>query len=127
MADNTLYFGNNLDILRRYIGDQTVDLIYLDPPFNSKATYNVLFREASGAGSDAQIEAFEDTWHWGPAAERTYDEMVTEGPLKVGRMLKAMVDSLGRNDVTAYLTMNGRTPGGAAPRAQEHRLHLPAL
>ena len=66
MADwkNKLYFGDNLDILREQVPDGSVDLIYLDPPFNSNATYNVLFREASGEGSAAQIEAFDDTWHW---------------------------------------------------------------
>ena len=66
MADwkNKLYFGDNLDILREHVADASVDLIYLDPPFNSNATYNVLFRETSGEGSVAQIEAFDDTWHW---------------------------------------------------------------
>ena len=58
---NTLYFGDNLDILREYVPDESVDLIYLDPPFNSNATYNVLFKEASGEGSAAQIHAFDDT------------------------------------------------------------------
>jgi len=62
---NQLYFGDNLDVLREHIPDASVDLIYLDPPFNSNATYNVLFRERSGEQSAAQITAFEDTWHWG--------------------------------------------------------------
>jgi len=61
---NKLYFGDNLDILREYVADQSVDLIYLDPPFNSKATYNVLFKEKNGTDSPAQIAAFDDTWHW---------------------------------------------------------------
>ena len=65
MAENTLYFGDNLKILRDNIRDETVDLIYLDPPFNSKANYNVLFRSPKGHESHAQITAFEDTWHWG--------------------------------------------------------------
>ena len=62
---NKLYFGDNLDILRQHVADESVDLIYLDPPFNSNATYNVLFREKSGEQSAAQITAFDDTWHWG--------------------------------------------------------------
>ncbi len=65
LKTNVLYYGDNLDILRNHIPDDSIDLIYLDPPFNSKATYNVLFREASGVASETQIEAFEDTWHWG--------------------------------------------------------------
>ena len=73
---NTLYYGNNLDILRRYVKDETVDLIYLDPPFNSNAAYNVLFAEHDGSNSSAQIEAFDDTWHWNQEAEATYCEIV---------------------------------------------------
>jgi site-specific DNA-methyltransferase (adenine-specific) len=65
---NQLYFGDNLDILRQHILPESVDLIYLDPPFNSKATYNVLFAEKGGEASAAQITAFEDTWHWGQEA-----------------------------------------------------------
>src|ERR1017187_10965179 len=66
---NRLYYGDNLTVLRGCIGDESVDLIYLDPPFNSQATYNVLFRSTAGEKSRAQIEAFEDTWHWGDEAE----------------------------------------------------------
>ena len=102
---NVLYYGDNLDVLRRHIPDESIDLIYLDPPFNSSRTYNVLFKEHTGAGSEAQIEAFEDTWHWGPAAQAVFEELVTGPHQDVGRMLKAMVDGLGHNDVTAYLTM----------------------
>jgi len=69
---NVLYYGDNLDILRRYIPDESVDLIYLDPPFNSNAAYSVIFKDESGRGSDAEITAFDDTWHWGPDAERQY-------------------------------------------------------
>ena len=65
---NRLYYGDNLDVLRNHIADESVDLIYLDPPFNSNAGYNVLFKQASGAGADASIEAFDDTWTWGDAS-----------------------------------------------------------
>ena len=102
---NVLYYGDNLDVLRRHIPDESIDLVYLDPPFNSSRSYNVLFKEQTGAGSEAQLEAFEDTWHWGPAAQLTYEELVTGAYQEVGRMLQAMVEGLGHNDVTAYLTM----------------------
>lgn len=68
---NVLYYGDNLDILRRYIPDASIDLIYLDPPFNSNRDYNVIFRDESGNRSDAQLVAFEDTWHWGRSAAST--------------------------------------------------------
>jgi site-specific DNA-methyltransferase (adenine-specific) len=105
MKTNVLYYGDNLDILRHHIPDESIDLIYLDPPFNSQATYNVLFREESGAVSHAQIEAFEDTWHWGEATAQAYDEVIRGREQRVARILKAMVDGLGHNQVTAYLTM----------------------
>jgi site-specific DNA-methyltransferase (adenine-specific) len=72
MQTNVLYYGDNLDILRRYLPDAAVDLVYLDPPFNSNRDYNVIFRDESGNATDAQLLAFEDTWHWGPSAEATY-------------------------------------------------------
>ncbi len=71
LATNVLYYGDNLDILRRYLPDAAVDLVYLDPPFNSNRDYNVIFRDESGNATDAQLLAFEDTWHWGPSAEAT--------------------------------------------------------
>ncbi len=80
---NRLYFGDNLDILRREVPDSSVDLIYLDPPFNSNATYNVLFKEKSGEESAAQITAFEETWQWTVEAEAVYKEIVTGGPRKL--------------------------------------------
>jgi site-specific DNA-methyltransferase (adenine-specific) len=73
---NKLYYGDNLFIMREFISDECVDLIYLDPPFNSKATYNVLFQEKDGASSPAQVTAFEDTWHWDMSAESVYEELV---------------------------------------------------
>ena len=102
---NKLYFGDNLEIMRKYIGDESVDLIYLDPPFNSKATYNVLFDEKNGTQSRAQITAFEDTWHWGFEAEATYHGIVTEGPKKLADLMQALRSFLGQNDMMAYLTM----------------------
>jgi len=82
---NKLYFGDNLKILREYVPDASVDLIYLDPPFNSSATYNVLFKEKSGEESAAQIMAFEDTWGWGLEPEAVYKEIVTSGPRKLAQ------------------------------------------
>ena len=105
MDTNVLYYGDNLDVLRRHIPDTSVDLIYLDPPFNSNRSYNILFKESGGEGSGAQIEAFEDTWHWGHAAQSAYEEVMTGSHQPVARMLRAMVEGLGHNDVTAYLTM----------------------
>ncbi len=93
---NKLYFGDNLDILRKHIADESVDLIYLDPPFNSNATYNVLFQEKSGEKSAAQITAFEDTWHCGMESEYAYQEMVKESPRKLADLLQAMWTFLGR-------------------------------
>lgn len=102
---NQLYYGDNLDILREHIAPESVDLIYLDPPFNSKATYNVLFREQNGTRSAAQITAFEDTWHWGLESEMAYHEVVTEGPKRLADLLQALRQFLGTNDMMAYLTM----------------------
>ena len=102
---NALYFGDNLDILREHIPDETVDLIYLDPPFNSNATYNVLFREKSGEESAAQITAFDDTWHWDMGSEAAYRDVVGNGPTKLADLLQAMRSFLGQNDMMAYLTM----------------------
>ncbi len=102
---NRLYFGDNLDIMREHLADESVDLIYLDPPFNSNATYNVLFREKSGEDSAAQITAFDDTWHWSIESEYAYRDVVESGPDRLSRMLQAMREFLGQNDMMAYLTM----------------------
>jgi site-specific DNA-methyltransferase (adenine-specific) len=101
---NKLYFGDNLQVLRDHVPDESVDLIYLDPPFNSKATYNVLFHEKNGTQSAAQITAFEDTWHWGIETEEAFQEVVTQGG-KIGTLLDALRQFLGTNDMMAYLTM----------------------
>jgi len=102
---NQLYFGDNLDILRRYIPDESVDLIYLDPPFNSNASYNVLFRERNGTDSAAQIKAFDDFWHWDREAAATYDQLTTGPRSKAGDLTESLYRFLGPNDMMAYLTM----------------------
>lgn len=103
---NTLYYGDNLQILREHVADKSIDLIYLDPPFNSKATYNILFDEPTGEMSEAQIAAFEDTWHWGIETEQTFQEIVDIAPTRVVEFIQACRDNfIGRNDVMAYLTM----------------------
>jgi len=109
---NKLYYGDNLKILRE-LPSESVDLIYLDPPFNSKANYNVLFREKNGTVPAAQVRAFKDFWHWVEAAE-TYHEMVTRGPKRVADLLQALRGFLGENDMLAYITM-------MAPRVVELR------
>jgi site-specific DNA-methyltransferase (adenine-specific) len=102
---NKLYFGDNLKILRDHVADASVSLIYLDPPFNSNATYNVLFKEKSGEESAAQITAFEDTWQWGREPEAVYREIVEGGPRKLADLMQALLAFLGRNDMMAYLVM----------------------
>ena len=103
---NQLFYGDNLAVLRESIADETVDLVYLDPPFNSSASYNVLFKAPSGDQSQAQIEAFEDTWHWTTeGSERAFDEVVTGPHSDASIMLRAMRSALGDNDMMAYLAM----------------------
>jgi len=113
---NTLYYGDNLDVLRRHVADETVDLIYLDPPFNSSATYNVLFAEQNGSQAAAQIKAFEDTWRWDQAAAEAYRETVEAGG-QVSRAMQAFRTFLGKNNMLAYLAM-------MAPRLVELRRAL---
>jgi site-specific DNA-methyltransferase (adenine-specific) len=105
LKTNVLYYGDNLEILRHHIPDESVDLVYLDPPFNSKADYNVLFREESGERSAAQIKAFSDFWHWDRAAEETYREIVETCPDEVATMVSAMRQAIRDTDVMAYLVM----------------------
>ncbi|TZG26463.1 site-specific DNA-methyltransferase [Sphingomonas montanisoli] len=104
-ALSQLYYGDNLDVLREHVADESVDLIYLDPPFNSNANYNVLFRSPTGGQSDAQIEAFEDTWHWNDKAEDAFDRVAHSGNTKAFDLLNAMRAFLGENDMMAYLAM----------------------
>ncbi len=110
---NRLYYGDNLEVLRgrdadgrALLADESVDLIYLDPPFNSAANYNVLFRAPNGESSESQLEAFTDTWHWGDSAARAYDEVLTQAThTDAATMLRGIVTALGKNDMTAYLVM----------------------
>jgi hypothetical protein len=87
MSDNKLYYGDNLDVLRRYVKDESIDLVYLDPPFNSSQDYNVLFAEKDGTRSASQIMAFEDTWEWNQESARAYEQVVENG----GRVAEAMI------------------------------------
>jgi DNA modification methylase len=112
-SQNILYYGDNLDILRRYIPDESVDLVYLDPPFNSNATYNVLFAEQNGSRAASQMKAFEDTWQWDEAAAKSYQEVVENGG-EVSQALIAFRAFLGDNNMLAYVAM-------MAPRLVELR------
>ena len=102
---NHLHYGDNLTVLRDSIADASVDLVYLDPPFNSNASYNVLFKAPDGASSAAQIEAFDDTWHWNDSASLAYDAVMRSGNGAASEMLRAMRGFLGENDMMAYLAM----------------------
>lgn len=103
---NQLYFGDNLEVLRAKVSDESVDLVYLDPPFNSNATYNVLFKESSGHNSRAQIKAFDDTWHWQSGeTELQFQEVVTNGPRPLAGLFQSLLGFLGQSDMMAYLTM----------------------
>lgn len=107
LQTNVLHIGDNLDILKRCIPDESVDLIYLDPPFNSNRSFHLIFKDESGRRSDAQQLAFDDTWHWGPSAEATYRQLLAGHAAGVraetGILIGALVDALGRNQLTAYL------------------------
>jgi site-specific DNA-methyltransferase (adenine-specific) len=118
MADNHLFYGDNLDVLRRYVRDETVDLVYLDPPFNSNADYNVLFGHVDGSQAAAQIKAFKDTWRWDQAAAAQFQETVQAGGF-VAQALNSFQTLLGPSTMLAYLSM-------MAPRLVElHRVLKP--
>jgi DNA modification methylase len=104
---NKLLFGDNLNWLRdrETFPDASVDLIYLDPPFNSNRIFSVLFKSPDGHESEAQIEAFKDTWHWNQETEREFDEIIQSGKTDVAEMMRALRAFLGMNDMMAYLTM----------------------
>jgi adenine specific DNA methylase Mod len=115
---NHLYYGDNLDVLKIHVKDETVDLIYLDPPFKSNQDYNVLFAEKDGTAAAAQFKAFEDTWEWNRASAASYEQIV-EGGGRVSDVMQAFRRFLSTNDMLAYLTM-------MAPRLVElHRVLKP--
>ncbi|WP_062908335.1 DNA methyltransferase [Mycobacterium avium] len=121
MHKNQLYYGDNLEVLQKYIKDESVDLVYLDPPFNSNRNYSVIFNKHHVAEDEnkAQIHAFEDTWHWTHTTERQFSEFVASAPGQVGDALTAFYTLLGENDAMAYLT-------NMAPRLLElHRVLKP--
>jgi site-specific DNA-methyltransferase (adenine-specific) len=101
---NKLYYGDNLAILREYLPNNSVDLIYLDPPFNSNRNYNVLFKDEAGKEAESQITAFEDTWHWNASAEQNYRELILRGD-EVGKMIESFRSFIGENQMMAYLVM----------------------
>ena len=105
ITENTLFYGDNLPILREYVADESVDLVYLDPPFNSNRTYNVLFKQESGQAAESQLAAFEDTWHWNDAAGRTYQALIESGPPNVERLIRAFYEFIGPSQMMAYLVM----------------------
>ena len=119
---NALYYGDNLQVLREHIPGESVDLVYLDPPFNSNASYNVLFRERTGEESPAQIKAFSDTWEWTQETEYTFEVDIVQNPAvpaAVKDMISAFRQFIGRNAMMAYLVM-------MAPRLVElHRVLKP--
>ncbi|MEM3715061.1 MAG: DNA methyltransferase, partial [Nitrososphaeria archaeon] len=104
---NKLYYGDNLDILRKYIANESIDLIYLDPPFNSKAEYNILYKETNGNKSISQIKAFSDFWHWDEESQKTYEYLIENSsvPAKVKNLIISLHNFLGNNDMSAYLVM----------------------
>jgi len=113
--EQTLY-GDNLEVLRQHVKDESVDLIYLDPPFNSRQDYNVLFAEKDGTHASSQIMAFEDTWEWNVEAERPYEEIVERGG-RVSEAMRAFRTFLGHSDMVAYLCAWCGCPSPARARS----------
>ncbi len=106
LTSNTLFFGDNLRILRDQIPDQSVDLVYLDPPFNSNRAYNVIFQDKTGKKAASQIQAFEDSWHWTDEAQAAYDEILSDDyPVELKEMMRAFREFMGPTDMMAYITM----------------------
>lgn len=105
LISNRLYYADNLEALRTHVADESVDLVYLDPPFNSHANYNILFKSPAGHGADSQIQAFEDSWHWNNAAEDSFEQVMRSGNPRAFDLLNAMRGFLGENDMMAYLSM----------------------
>jgi DNA modification methylase len=100
-----LLYGDNLTMLKDHVADDSVDLVYLDPPYNSKRSYNMLFKEPSGQVSPAQFQVFTDTWNWGEASIKALDRMKEHGPLRIRTLLPTLCDILQTNPMSAYLVM----------------------
>lgn len=119
MPDNLLYYGDNLSVLRDHIPDESVDLVYLDPPFNSNQDFNILFREQDGSRSEAQMKVFGDTWRWDEGSARACSQVIETGPFRVAEAMRAFLVFVGESDMLAYLAM-------MAPRLVElHRVLKP--
>lgn len=101
---NQLHFGDNLDVLSKYVKDESVDLIYLDPPFNSNAIYNTFIKEGDGIPSEAQAEAFKDTWGWGTAAAVAYEDLLRMGG-DLAVLVRALRTWLSDKGLMAYIAM----------------------
>jgi DNA modification methylase len=119
MGDNALFYGDNLDVLREHVADECIDLIYLDPPFNSNQDFNVLFAEQDGSRSAAQILAFEDTWRWDQTSARAFHKVIESNdvPARLPPTMMAFRQAIGDSDMLAYLSM-------MAPRLVEMRRTL---
>jgi site-specific DNA-methyltransferase (adenine-specific) len=105
---NALYYGDNLEILRHKVPTESIDLIYLDPPFNSQADYNILFKESTGEQSTAQVQAFSDFWHWNSEARHAYQHLAARSFNEtVSKLAQALHDLFGPSDMLAYLAMMG--------------------
>lgn len=102
---NTIYYGDNLPILKKYIKDESVDLVYLDPPFNSKKQYNIIYKETENKMSQAQSLAFDDTWSWTKETQKTFEELIVNSNPDVVSAIKAFYSMFGKADITAYLVM----------------------
>jgi len=104
---NTIYYGDNLSILKNHIKDESIDLIYLDPPYNKKRPYNIIHKDELGRSSDAQITAFEDTWHWTPETQKQFDELIDRTDLapEIRSAMVAFREMLSDADIMAYLVM----------------------
>ena len=128
LENNTLFYGDNLDILRHLIPNDFVDLIYLDPPFNSKADYNVLFKEKTGDQSTAQIQAFSDFWQWDIQARLAYEYLTVDAPNEtLANLIQALYNFLGKSDMLAYLVMMGIRLFELKRVTKAYRLHIPSL
>ena len=105
---NTLYYGNNLDVMRRFIKDETVDLCYIDPPFNSKRNYNQIYNNI-GTEDRAQAQAFTDTWTWDDLANQCYEDIVTNKHGLQTQQSIALINGLekvrGKGSLFAYLPL----------------------